>query len=136
MRPMSTLRVAACQIDPQLGEVDANLERIATRQSAMRATQARDLHPARGPQTGYVRLAERGIARGAQGGTVAETMLAGLAETHRSTIICGSLEANGDEVFNVALVLLPDGRRMRYRKMHLPFLGIDRYATLVRTRQP
>ena len=52
-----------------------------------------------------------------------------LAETHRSTIICGSLEANGDEVFNVALVLLPDGRRMRYRKMHLPFLGIDRYAT-------
>ena len=27
---MSTLRVAACQIDPQLGEVEANLERIAT----------------------------------------------------------------------------------------------------------
>ena len=67
------------------------------------------------------------VARKAE--TVAEEMLAGLAATHRSTIICGSLEANGDEVFNVALVLLPDGRRMRYRKMHLPFLGIDRYAT-------
>ena len=26
---MSTLRVAACQIDPQLGEVEGNLERIA-----------------------------------------------------------------------------------------------------------
>ena len=39
------------------------------------------------------------------------------------------LEPAGDEVFNVALVLLADGRRYRYRKIHLPFLGIDRFAT-------
>ena len=38
-------------------------------------------------------------------------------------------ETRGEEVFNVALVALSDGRRLRYRKMHLPFLGIDRYAT-------
>jgi predicted amidohydrolase len=67
------------------------------------------------------------VARQAE--SSAEGMLSGLAQTHRATIVCGTLEANGDEVFNVALVMLPDGRRYRYRKMHLPFLGIDRFAT-------
>jgi predicted amidohydrolase len=60
---------------------------------------------------------------------IAEDRLASMAETHRVTIVCGSLEATAAEVYNVALVLLPDGRRFRYRKMHLPFLGIDRFAT-------
>ena len=45
------------------------------------------------------------------------------------TVICGSLEAEGDQIYNLALILTPDGQRFRYRKMHLPFLGIDRFAT-------
>jgi predicted amidohydrolase len=130
MAGMSTLRVAACQIDPQLGEVEANLERIATAVTDAATQGATFIVLPEAAVTGYAfaSLAEAlPVARKAE--SVAEQMLAGLAETHRSTIVCGSLEANGDEVFNVALVLLPDGRRMRYRKMHLPFLGIDRYAT-------
>jgi 5-aminopentanamidase len=130
MRSMSTLRVAACQIDPQLGEVDANLERIAKAVTDAATQGATFIVLPEAAVTGYAfaSLAEAlPVARKAE--TVAEKVLAGLAGTHRATIVCGSLEANGDEVFNVALVLLPDGRQMRYRKMHLPFLGIDRYAT-------
>lgn len=127
---MSTLRVAACQIDPQLGEVDANLARIATAVTDAATQGATFIVLPEAAVTGYA-FASLGealpVARKAD--AVAETMLAGLAETHRATIICGSLEAAGEEVFNVALVALPDGRRLRYRKMHLPFLGIDRYAT-------
>jgi predicted amidohydrolase len=69
----------------------------------------------------------RPVARRA--GAVAHDVLAGLAEVHRMTVICGTLEAQGDEVFNSALVAIPDGRRYTYRKMHLPFLGVDRFAT-------
>src|SRR3972149_1192823 len=62
---MPMVKVAACQIDPQFGEVDRNLERI-----------------------------ERWVVDAAQAG-------------------------GGP----------PAGRRFKYRKMPLPFLGIDRFAT-------
>ncbi len=127
---MSSLRVAACQIDPQLGEVDANLERISNAVTEAAAQGATFIVLPEAAVTGYAfaSLAEAlPVARRAE--SSAETMLAGLAATHRATIICGSLEAAGEEVFNVALVLLADGQRYRYRKMHLPFLGIDRFAT-------
>ena len=127
---MSTIRVAACQIDPQIGEVNANLERISTVVTEAAAGGAQFIVLPEAAVTGYgfSSLAEAlPVARLAD--SSAEEMLAGLAETHRVSVVCGTLEAQGDEVFNVALVLLPDGRRYRYRKMHLPFLGIDRFAT-------
>jgi predicted amidohydrolase len=127
---MSTVRVAACQIDPKIGEVDANLERIATAVTEAAAGGATLIVLPEAAVTGYAfsSLAEAlPVARQAE--SSAEGMLAGLAETHKVNIVCGTLEAAGDEVFNVAMVLLADGRRYRYRKIHLPFLGIDRYAT-------
>jgi predicted amidohydrolase len=114
--PMSTLRVAACQIEPRIGEVDANLERIATAVTEAAAGGATFIVLPEAAVTGYGygSLAEAlPVARQAE--SSAEAMLAGLAGTHRVTIVCGTLEASGDEVFNVALVLLPDVRRYRYR---------------------
>jgi predicted amidohydrolase len=127
---MPTLRVAACQIDPKLGEVEANLDRIgrAVAEAASAGAVLAVLPEA--AVTGYAfgSLEEaRPVARRA--GAVAHDVLAGLAEVHRMTVICGTLEAQGDEVFNSALVAIPDGRRYTYRKMHLPFLGVDRFAT-------
>jgi predicted amidohydrolase len=127
---MSTIRVAACQIDPQIGEVEANLERIAHAVTEAAGSGARFIVLPEAAVTGYGfgSLAEAlPVARHAE--SSADEMLAGLAQTHRATIVCGTLEPMGDEVFNVALVLTADGRRYRYRKMHLPFLGIDRFAT-------
>jgi predicted amidohydrolase len=69
----------------------------------------------------------RPVARRA--GVVAQDVLAGLAEVHRLTLICGTLVAQGDELFNAAMVATPDGRRYTYRKMHLPYLGVDRFTT-------
>jgi predicted amidohydrolase len=127
---MPTLRVAACQIDPQLGEVEGNLDRIgrAVAEAAVAGAVLAVLPEA--AVTGYAfgSLEEaRPVARRA--GAVAHEVLAGLAEVHRMTVICGTLEAQGDEVFNAALVATPDGRRYTYRKMHLPFLGVDRFTT-------
>ena len=126
---MTALRVAACQIDPQLGEVDANLERIAQAVTEAAGGGATFIVLPEAAVTGYAFASLAEALPVAQRAEAAEGMLAGLAETHRVTIVCGTLEPAGEEVFNTALVLLADGRRYRYRKIHLPFLGIDRFAT-------
>ena len=127
---MPTLRVAACQIDPQLGEVEGNLERIGRAVAEAAAAGAVLAVLPEAAVTGYAfgSLEEaRPVARRA--GAIAHDVLAGLAQVHRMTVICGTLEAQGDEVFNAALVATPDGERYTYRKMHLPYLGVDRYTT-------
>ena len=127
---MTAIRVAACQIDPKLGEVEANLDLIARSVAEAAAAGSTFTVLPEAAVTGYAfaSLSEAlPVARKAE--AIAERTLAGLAETHRMTIVCGTLEPDADEVFNTALVLLPDGRRYRYRKIHLPFLGVDRFAT-------
>ncbi|HUQ71667.1 MAG TPA: carbon-nitrogen hydrolase family protein, partial [Planctomycetaceae bacterium] len=39
----------------------------------------------------------------------------------------GLLEADGDKLFNAAALVGPEGVIGSYRKVHLPYLGIDRY---------
>ena len=127
---MPTVRVAACQIDPQLGEVEANLDRIsrAVADAATAGAALAVLPEAAVTGYAFASLSEAlPVARKAE--RIAEKTLAGLAETHRMTIVCGSLDPDGNEVFNSAHILLADGRRYRYRKIHLPFLGVDRFAT-------
>lgn len=122
--------MAACQIDPKLGEVEGNLDLIARAVDDAAAAGATFTVLPEAAVTGYAfaSLSEAlPVARKAE--AIAERALLGLAEKHRMTIVCGTLEPDGDEVFNTALVLLPDGRRYRYRKIHLPFLGVDRFAT-------
>jgi len=43
--------------------------------------------------------------------------------------ICGMLERAGDDLFNAAALVGPGGFVASYRKIHLPFLGVDRFAT-------
>ena len=127
---MPTVRVAACQIDPSLGEVDRNLDVIARFVAdAQRSGAALAVVPeAAVTGYGYASLDEAmPVARRAS--AVAADRLAELATSLGIAVICGTLEAEGDEIFNVALALGPDGRRFRYRKTHLPYLGIDRFAT-------
>jgi predicted amidohydrolase len=127
---MTTLRVAACQIDPKIGEVETNLERIGRAVAEAVAAGAGLVVLPEAAVTGYAFASlDEALPVARRASALAENLLASLAQTHRVTIVCGTLESAGDEVYNVALVLLPDGRRFRYRKMHLPFLGIDRFAT-------
>jgi len=127
---VSSLRVAACQIDPTIGEVEGNLDLISRSVDDAAAAGATFVVLPEAAVTGYAfaSLSEAlTVARRAQ--PLAERVLSGLANKHRLTIVCGTIEPNADEVYNTALVLLPDGRHYRYRKMHLPFLGVDRCAT-------
>jgi 5-aminopentanamidase len=57
--------------------------------------------------------------------------LALAAECQRLGIwaVAGMLETSGDDLFNTAVLLGPQGIRGSYRKIHLPFLGVDRFTT-------
>ena len=50
------------------------------------------------------------------------------AETN-SYVVYGTLEKEGDQLFNACVLVGPDGVIGSYRKIHLPFLGIDRFTT-------
>jgi len=127
---MTTMKVAACQIDPKLGEVEANLDRIERAVTdAAQAGAALAVLP-EAAVTGYAFSSlEEALPIARHACAVAEERLAAIAMEREVTVICGTLEAEGEQVYNTALLLAADGRRFRYRKMHLPYLGIDRFAT-------
>ena len=127
---MPLVKVAACQIDPQIGEVDHNLERIERWVATAAQAGARLVVLPEAATTGYAFTSlDEALPVARRAGVVAPDLLAALSAKLGVTIICGTLEAEGEEVFNSALLMTPDGRRFKYRKMHLPFLGIDRFAT-------
>lgn len=43
--------------------------------------------------------------------------------------VFGFLESAGESVFNAAVMVGPEGLVGHYRKIHLPFLGVDRFTT-------
>lgn len=127
---MTTIRVAACQIDPQIGETDRNLERIEKALTDAAAAGAKLAVAPEAAVTGYAfRSLDEAMPVARRASAVAADRLAEMSSRLGLAVICGSLEAEGSAIYNVALVLTPDGRRFQYRKAHLPFLGIDRFAT-------
>lgn len=45
------------------------------------------------------------------------------------SVVLGMLEQEEQAVYNVAVLITPDGVLASYRKIHLPFLGVDRFVT-------
>ena len=43
-------------------------------------------------------------------------------------VVIGLLEKDGNRCFNTAVLICPQGLVGKYRKVHLPFLGIDRFV--------
>jgi len=125
-----TRRVAACQIDPRIGEVEANLERISAAVAEAAAAGAMLAVLPEAAVTGYAFASlDEAMPVARRANVVAADRVAALAAEHGLAVICGTLEAQGDEIFNTALIATADGRRFSYRKMHLPYLGIDRFTT-------
>ena len=52
-----------------------------------------------------------------------------VCEELRCHVIIGMLEADKNRIFNAAVLVGPEGVVGSYRKIHLPYLGIDRFAT-------
>lgn len=124
------MRIALVQMDVQLGEVESNLNAICqhietTTKAGVRLT----IFPECAlPGYCFDSLAEaRPYAQSIPG--PATERIAGSLKTSGSAAIVGMLEADGDHLYNVAVLIGPDGVIGRYRKIHLPGLGIDRFNT-------
>lgn len=52
-----------------------------------------------------------------------------LCRTHNCFTVFGMLEKDGSRLFNVVALIGPNGLIGSYRKVHLPWLGVDRFTT-------
>ena len=55
--------------------------------------------------------------------------LALACQRHRVFAIMGMLERSDDRLFNACVLVGPNGLVGSYRKVHLPYLGVDRFTT-------
>lgn len=124
------LELAGVQMDVRLGDRERNLARI---EEALYETARQGALLTVFPEcalAGYCfdSLAEaRPHAEPIPGPST--TRLAELCRQLRVHAVVGLLEADGDRLFNAAALVGPAGVIGSYRKVHLPFLGVDRFTT-------
>jgi len=127
---MSITSIACAQIDCVLADTTTNLNKIV---SAIRSAAAHDARLVMFPEcalTGYAfnSLAEATPFAESIDGPAAQAIAEVCRETGSYAVV-GFIEADGDKFYNAAMLVGPDGVVGGYRKVHLPFIGIDRFLT-------
>jgi predicted amidohydrolase len=122
-----TYRIAAVQMEPKLGRLDQNLERILER-----IDQAAGAHLVVFPEcalSGYgFSSREEGQAHAVPIDGDAVRRVVAACERHQCFSIFGLLERDGSRLFNACVLTGPKGVVGSYRKVHLPYLGIDMFV--------
>jgi predicted amidohydrolase len=125
---MAETNIACAQIDCILGETSTNLTKIV---SSIRAAADRDAKLVMFPEcalTGYAYNSLEEAIPFAE--TIDGPSAQVIAETCRETgvyAVVGFIEAEAGKFYNAAMLVGPDGVVGGYRKVHLPFIGIDRF---------
>lgn len=125
----NTYRVAGVQMDVQLGQKPQNLARI---EDFVREAHRRGAHLAVFPECalpGYCfdSLDEARPHAEPVPGPSTQRLTATCRESGVFVVV-GLLEAAGDLIYNACVLIGPEGVVGHYRKVHLPYLGIDRFA--------
>lgn len=126
--------IAGIQCDPQITRPDLNMEMIAAWSAqASNAGAALAIFP-ECAVTGYCfdsREEAMQFAESIPGPATAA--LERIARRLNLHIVAGMLERTEDQLFNAAVLVGPNGLIGSYRKIHLPFLGVDRFTDHGRT---
>ena len=127
---MSKTNIACAQIDCVLGKPETNLARII---SCMRSAAERDVKLVMFPEcalTGYAysSLDEAVPFAESIDGPSSEAIASVCRETGAYAVV-GFIEVADNQFYNAAMLVGPDGVVGGYRKVHLPFIGIDRFVT-------
>ena len=126
--------IAGIQCDPQIARPDLNLDMISTwAAQASNAGAALAIFP-ECAVTGYCfdsREEAMQFAESIPGPATAA--LERIARRLNLHIVAGMLERTEDQLFNAAVLVGPNGLIGSYRKIHLPFLGVDRFTDHGRT---
>jgi predicted amidohydrolase len=124
------MKIAAVQMDVSIGDVAGNVARIADRlREAHRNGAGLVIFP-ECATTGYCfGSLDEGCEFGQPvPGPAMESLVAVCKETGAFAIV-GTLERAGRDLFNAAVLMGPQGVVGVYRKVHLPWLGIDMFTT-------
>ena len=120
---------AAVQMEPILLDPEANIEKIT---SLIHQVSKRGAQIAVFPEcavTGYALLVEEAAAIAEPiPGPRTDTISVACREAGLVAVVVGTIEKDEyDRLFNTAVLVGPEGLIARYRKTHLPYLGVDRY---------
>lgn len=125
------IKIAAVQMEPRLMKLKENLESILSAVRKAAANQASLIVFPECSLTGYI-FSSREEAL-----PFAETIpgpssekLTSLCQELKLYVIFGLLEKEGARLFNAAAFVGPQGLIAKYRKNHLPFLGVDRFVDI------
>ncbi|MEM7478510.1 MAG: carbon-nitrogen hydrolase family protein, partial [Planctomycetota bacterium] len=124
------MKIACVQMDVTIGAIEANLTKMISRVEVA-AEESCDLVIF--PEcslTGYCfeSLAEAQQFAQPIPGLATERMQS-LSTRLNLHIVFGMLESEGDRIYNVACCIGPSGVVGKYRKVHLPKLGVDHFVT-------
>jgi predicted amidohydrolase len=123
------VKVAAAQMNPRLMKKEANLEKILLMTKAAAAGGAKLVVFPECALTGYVFNSREEALPFAE--TIPGPATDNLATCCRELgihVVFGLLEREDGACFNAAVLVGPDGLVGKYRKNHLPFLGVDRFV--------
>jgi 5-aminopentanamidase len=127
---MSIWKIAAVQMSCQFGDVPANRQAIRTRlrEAAEHGAQLVVFPECILTGYGFESAAEAWPCAEKLPGPTTDLLAADCRELN---VWCafGMLEREGDRFFNACALIGPDGFAASYRKIHLPILGVDRFAT-------
>ncbi|HVF90188.1 MAG TPA: carbon-nitrogen hydrolase family protein [Blastocatellia bacterium] len=127
---MGSTIVACAQIDCEIGNPEANRRKIAGGiREAAEGSASLVVFP-ECALTGYSfeSLEEASAFAEPLDGPSSEEIASACAETGLYAI-AGFIEKDGGRFYNSAMIAGPDGVIGSYRKVHLPFLGVDRFLT-------
>jgi predicted amidohydrolase len=127
---MSVWKIAGVQMDCRLADKPVNLERMRGKLREAAGAGARLIVFPECALTGY------GFTSKKEALPCAEPLPGPAAERLRADCrqlgvwaVFGLLERDGDRLFNACALVGPGGFVAGYRKVHLPCMGIDRFAT-------
>jgi predicted amidohydrolase len=124
------MRVGVAQIEPRLGEAQRNLDLCLGRLEEAASAGCSLLVLPECSSAGYVfESAEEALVHAQEVPGPFTEALAGACSRLGVVCVAGMLEREGDLLRNTAVVVGPDGLLGRYRKTHLPYLGVDRFVT-------
>jgi 5-aminopentanamidase len=125
----TTTRVAAVQMEPKLGEVAHNRTNILRRLREAAAVGAKLVVFPECALCGYGFASKSDAMEHAEPlpGPTSGKIAAACADLGTYTVF-GMLERDGDRLFNACALVGPGGLVGSYRKVHLPYLGVDRFA--------
>src|ERR1700722_5663421 len=122
-------RVAAVQMDPKLGRLDSNLEQILNWLEPAAMGGARLVVFPECALSGYgFSSRDKGLAHAVSlDGTHVAKVVAACAR-HQCFCVFGLLERDGARLYNACVLAGPGGVVGSYRKVHLPYLGVDMFV--------